>query len=78
MSFVDDIVDVNIFGKQTIEMNEYTSTEISKRRLQMSHDKCVRIHVKHKRNSKDKENTKECEKLEIDGWIVKKVKSSNG
>ena len=76
MSFVDDIVDVNKCGKETLKMNEYTAKEISKRRLQLSYDKCVRMHVKRKRKSK--EDNSNCEKLVIDGWAEKKTTKNNG
>ena len=45
MSFVDDILDVKECGKQTKEMNKYTNSEITKRRLQLGVDKCVRVHI---------------------------------
>ena len=39
LGFVDDMVDINKCGKDTKNMNEYTTTEINKRRLQFSSDK---------------------------------------
>ena len=38
LGFVDDLCDINKCGKLTKEMNNYTSTEINKRRLQFSED----------------------------------------
>lgn len=64
MGFVDDILDINKCGKETKEMNEYTRTEINKRRLQLSATKCVRLHIKAKNSSE----TSNCESIAIDGW----------
>ena len=70
MSFVDDIVDFIKCGKETSDMNEYTVKEESKRRLQLSYDKCVRMHVTNKRKSKNS-----CENLVIDGKRIKRIKN---
>ena len=45
LGYVDDLLDINNCGDETIEMNEYTRSEISQRKLQFSVDKCARIHV---------------------------------
>ena len=41
LGFVDDICDMNKCGKETKQMNEYTTNEINKRRLQFCADKCI-------------------------------------
>ena len=45
LSFVDDIADVTKCGKSAKDMNEFTSIEISKRKLQLATDKCQKMHV---------------------------------
>ena len=51
LGFVDDICDMNKCGIETKQMNEYTTTEINKRRLQFGADKCIRMHIKNKKSS---------------------------
>ena len=69
LGFVDDMLDINKCGKETKDMNNYTTTEINKRRLQFSADKCVQMHIK----SKSPSNKGDCEKLYIDGWKEENV-----
>ena len=64
MSFVDDVIDINKCGKKTQEMNTYTVNEVSKRRLQLSEDKCVRMHINSKRSSAKNK----CKAVYIDAW----------
>ena len=40
MGFVDDILDINKCGKETVIMNEYTRDQINKRKLQLSLKMC--------------------------------------
>ena len=47
--FIDDVLNINKCGEETKKMNEYTNYLINKRKLQMSKDKCVHIHVKSKK-----------------------------
>ena len=51
LGFVDDICDINKCGSETKRMNAYTTTEINKRRLQFSADKCVRMHISNGKSS---------------------------
>ena len=73
ISFVDDILDINKCGKETVEMNVYTRHEINKRRLQFSATKCVRMHIK----SKNISSVATCENLFIDGWKEETYKSES-
>ena len=52
--FVNDVADVNECGDKTKEINEYINDEINKRRMQLSVDKCVRMHVQSKKHEKAK------------------------
>ena len=74
IGFVDDVLDINKCGKQTLEMNEYTRDEMNKRKLQLSYDKCARMHVKGKREN---ENRTECEKVVIDKWEINKERKGS-
>ena len=73
MGFVDDLVDINKCGNETKDMNNYTTSEINKRRLQVNIDKCVRMHI-HSNKSK---HLKQCENLSVDKWDVEKVASGS-
>ena len=68
LGFVDDIVDMHKCGHQTRLMNEYTTLEIGKRKLQFHEDKCHRLHI-------GKE--KDCTKIFIDRWITNKEVTGN-
>ena len=68
MGFVDDILSINECGETSERVNNYINDEVLKRRMQLSADKCVIMHV----NSKS--NVKECKDVKIDEWEVKKVK----
>ena len=70
LGFVDDVMDVKKCGKETVMMNEFTRSEINKRRLQFSADKCVRMHIQNKHNK----NPKKCKDISIDGWTEKVIK----
>ena len=48
LGFVDDNVDITKCGDHTKQMNDYTTTEVNKRKLQLNTDKCVRMHVEMK------------------------------
>ena len=63
LGFVDDLIDINSFGKETKELNEYTNHEINKRKLQCHGDKCHRMHVGKERK---------CESVYIDSWRKEK------
>ena len=54
-------------------MNEYTTSAINKRRLQVNIDKCVRIHISDKGNKQ----TSDCEKLLVDKWNVETFSSGS-
>ena len=73
MGFVDDLVDITKCGNETKDMNNYTTSEINKRRLQVNIDKCVRMHI-HSNKSK---HLKQCENLSVDKWDVEKVASGS-
>ena len=72
IGFVDDVLDINKCGKETLEMNHYTRDEMNKRKLQLSYDKCARMHVKGK-----SENRTECETVVIDEWETKKERKGS-
>ena len=63
LSFVDDLVDIHICGKETKLMNIHTSEQIDKRRLHFAVDKCNRLHI----GPKNVENTK-CEPIYVNDW----------
>ena len=65
LSFVDDIADIAKCGKDTEEMNKYTVSEISKRKLQLAVDKTHRMHVGSKRD---------CYDVSLDEWTMVKEK----
>ena len=65
LSFVDDIADVTKCGKSAKDMNEFTSIEISKRKLQLATDKCQKVHVGREQK---------CAELTKDEWKVTKEK----
>ena len=71
MGFVDDILDINRCGKETVLMNNYTREEMNKRKLQLSYDKCARMHIK---GRGEKEDKVKCEKIVIDKWKIEKEK----
>ena len=58
LGFVDKLCDITKCGKETKAMNRYTMSEINKRMLQLSTDKCVRMHMKSKRKSNDSDEDK--------------------
>ena len=60
LGFVDDMIDVQVCGEKSKELNEYTNEEINKRRLQCHRDKCHRMNI-------GKE--KECQSLFIESWM---------
>ena len=45
IGFVDDILDITKCGIETKIMNKYTTDEVNKRKLQLSYDKCSRMHL---------------------------------
>jgi len=73
MSFVDDILDIKKCGIETKAMNEYTTKQVNLNKLQLSEDKCARIHLQSKNDK-----PKECEELKIDLWNVEKLKDGSG
>ena len=73
LAFVDDMLDITKCGTATKEMNEYTTDALNKRKLQLSKDKCVRMHVASKKAKKKKQGS-DCETVLIDEWKTKKVK----
>ena len=73
VGFVDDILDVAKCGSETKAMNKYTTDEVNKRRLQLSFDKCARLHINPK--SKVKSDVNECEDVSIDLWTVESDES---
>ena len=73
LGFVDDVLDITKCGKATTLMNNYTTDAINERKLQLSKDKCVRIHVASKKARKT-ENVETCDPVLIDEWKVKRVK----
>ena len=68
LGFVDDNLDVTKCGNHTQDMNNYTNSEINKRKLQLNVDKCVRMHVQKKGGTIHK-----CKDLKIDCWGTKRV-----
>ena len=75
LGFVDDIVDITKCGEETLRMNVYTTEAMNKRKLQMSIDKCVRLHATSKKADKQKQSDK-CKPVSIDEW--KEVKEKVG
>ena len=76
MGFVDDILDVTKCGVETSVMNEYTVESMNKRKLQLSKDKCVRLHVKNKKTRKDNKS-EDCKSVYIDEWEETKEKKGS-
>ena len=74
LGFVDDLMDIHKCKEMTKKVNEYTNEEVSKRKLMLSKDKCMRMHVKSK-NSKTQDC---CDELLIDNWVSKKIESESG
>ena len=74
IGFVDDVLDINKCGKETLEMNKYTRDQMNKRKLQLSFDKCARMHIEGKG---EKEDRKDCEKVVIDAWKVEKERNGS-
>ena len=74
MGFVDDLLDINRCGEETVRMNEYTRNEINKRKLQLSYDKCARMHIKGKG---EKEGENKCQKVVIDMWKEEKQRKGS-
>ena len=72
MSFVDDILDIKKCGNDTKIMNNYTTEEINQRKLQLSKDKCARMHIKSKKETQNK-----CELVSMDLWTEEKVKKGS-
>ena len=68
LGYVDDTVDIQKCGKSTKDMNEKTSKEFNKRKLQLHGYKCHQMHIW-------KEQV--CETLEIDNWTLKKRKEND-
>ena len=69
LSFVDDLADIQICGKDTILMNRYTVEEVEKRRLQFAAHKCKRMHVGKQNN--------ECPDIQINEWKIEEDKDEN-
>ena len=69
IGFVNDIVDINICGKETLAMNYYTRDEMNKRKMQLSFDKCARMHIKAKGEKTENER---CAKVVLDEWKEEK------
>ena len=63
MVFLDDILDISKCGRHTKEIHEFTNNELTKRKFQMSIDKCKRMHFG--------KQVSKCEDLFIDKWTVK-------
>ena len=63
MVFLDDILDISKCGRHTKEIHEFTNNELTKRKFQMSIDKCKRMHFG--------KQVSKCEDLFIDKWSVK-------
>ena len=71
LGFVDDLFDIQKCKKFTKLVNVYTNEEISKRKLQLSKDKCKRMHI----SPKSSKNIHSCDELLIDNWSVIITKS---
>ena len=71
VGFVDDILDINKCGEATLNMNKYTKDQMNRRKLQLSNDKCARMHIKGKG-----EKEVNCEKVMIDKWKIEKEKKN--
>ena len=72
MSFVDDILDIKNCGKDTKQMNDYTTEQVNLRKLQLNKDKCARMHIKSKNVTQN-----ECESVVTDEWTVDKGKKGS-
>ena len=66
----DIILDIQLCGNETKSMNEYTTDQVNKRKLQFNTDKCGRMHVG--------KVAHHCEDISLDNWKVEKVKSDKG
>ena len=66
LGFVDDLFDIQKCKKYTKLVNIYTNEEISKRKLQLSKDKCKRMHIE----PKSSKSINKCDELYIDNWSV--------
>ena len=64
LGYVDDILDITKCGEDTKHMNEYTTQEVNKRKLQLSWDKCARMHI----GKKKKGTAIKCKDIFIDQW----------
>ena len=62
---MDDILDINECGTKAVKMNEFTTEEFRKRKLQLSVDKCAWIHI-------GRSESEKCEDIFIDKWEVRK------
>ena len=71
LGYVDDIADINECGDETVRMNTYTVKEIRERKLQLSTDKCARMHISGKTKNKQTKNNN-CKRVHIDKWTVEK------
>ena len=73
LGFVDDILDITKCGEETENMNEYTTDSMNKRKLVLSKDKCVRMHISNKKTRKENDNV-HCKPVHIDEWEECKLK----
>ena len=69
MGYIVDLCDVNECGKPIREQFDFTASELSKRKLQINHDKSARMHVKTCKCRPDN-----CEILKADKWTVERKK----
>ena len=63
-------MDITKCGIETRIMNKYTTDEVNKRKLQLSYDKCAKMHLTPKKRTDG--STKKCENVTMDLWTVEK------
>ena len=73
LGYIDDVVDITECGIETKTMNNYTTQEIRRRKLQVSADKCARMHIG-KKKKEEVTSKQKCHEVNIDVWEEKKVK----
>ena len=73
LGYVDNIIDENQCGDATVKMNDYTIKEINERKLQLSTDKCARMHIGRK-TKKQTEGEHKCKNIYVDKRNVIKRK----
>ena len=61
LEMVDDIITTNEFGSTTVALNATVNSFVERKKLELSYDKCARIHIGKKSQNQECHNIKVCQ-----------------